>query len=647
MATSREAGSPDGELDRNDTSIAGTLFMFMKTHTMLMLAIIVTMAFLFRSIPAWTNAAWGNDIGVYYGLTNSFVKYGTIFNTYDGWGGSYNYFPVLYVIGGIVHMITGVSIVKSLTYTAPVFGALTSLFIYLIVVELLGNKRIALLAAAFLAFNPIHLYQTSHAAPLTIGHFFMLICIYSFLAFRRKKRFFIPLLISSGLLIMSHHLTTYMYIISIAGIIFTGNLFSEKREKRFYAELVYLSVFSAGAFSYWLLVASRYFNSFLKSGSTLLPKMAVLSFYIGVLLLFLFTDILKKRFAKISFPPYTGKHDSKIGIVTIVTIILIMLMGTYLITIPDTSAKINWKVILVSIPLICTIAFVIIGLVYTSGMKVKGVLGGWMGAILVSLTFAIVSQNRVLFPSRHFEYLMEPISIVAAIGAYMFYRNGLAFRRKVHSLLFREKRESRASRLLIRSPERFRNGCIALILAVLLSNGISSYPMRTSIGPFNEDFSDQFMASVDWLKENVDRNLTIATQHPYSQYIHSEGFLNVTYDDTGLNIWHCNNWTKCYHELNMTNETLLPRVEYLLVDDIMRYVGVQAAVGIIPEPIDDFLGAWEKFMVPPFERVYLNGTYEVYGTFLEGKEWQGDWAALFTVNWSYIEENRDMIKDED
>ena len=64
------------------------------------LIVITGIAIFLRSLPAWTNAAWGCDFGIYYGLTNSFVESGELFNQYSGWGSSYQYFPVLYAITG-------------------------------------------------------------------------------------------------------------------------------------------------------------------------------------------------------------------------------------------------------------------------------------------------------------------------------------------------------------------------------------------------------------------------------------------------------------------------------------------------------------------------------------------------------------------
>ena len=145
------------------------------------LILVTGIAILIRAFPALLNAAWGSDFGIYYGLTNSFVENKEFFNPYNGWGETYQYFPVLYAITGIAHWATGIEVLSILPKIAPIFGGLTIAILYFIVFELMKNRRIALLSATLLAVATFHVYQTSHAAPLTVGHFFMLLSMYFFI----------------------------------------------------------------------------------------------------------------------------------------------------------------------------------------------------------------------------------------------------------------------------------------------------------------------------------------------------------------------------------------------------------------------------------------------------------------------------------
>ena len=158
------------------------------------LIVVTVIAIVIRSIPAWTNAAWGSDFGIYYGLTNSFVETGDLYNPYDGWGSSYQYFPVLYAITGIAHWITGIDVLVLMPKIAPIFGGLTVLIFYFIVYNLVKRRDVALLSAAFLSVASFHVYQTSHAAPLTMGHFFMLLSLYFFVKYIKNAKYLFPLL---------------------------------------------------------------------------------------------------------------------------------------------------------------------------------------------------------------------------------------------------------------------------------------------------------------------------------------------------------------------------------------------------------------------------------------------------------------------
>ena len=257
-------------------------------------------AIVIRSIPAWTNAAWGCDFGIYYGLTNSFVENKELFNSYTGWGGSYQFFPMLYAITALVHWITGLSVLTILPKLAPLFGGLSIFIFYFIVYELLKDRKMALLASMFLAVLPFHVYQTSHAAPLTIGHFFMMLSLYLFLKYRHNIRYIIPLICSTILLVMSHHLTTYFYLISLVTIVFIENSAKKKWTPTVHRDVGYILLTSGIVFSYWMIIAKPVFEHFMAHGLQfwlfrLNSLSTLMLFYIGFFLLFAFIWI-KRRY---------------------------------------------------------------------------------------------------------------------------------------------------------------------------------------------------------------------------------------------------------------------------------------------------------------------------------------------------------------
>jgi len=210
--------------------------------------IISAIAIIIRSLPAWLYAAWGCDFGIYYQISSSVAKNAELFPVYQGWGSSYNEFPVLYTITAFFHWITGIDIIVLMPKLIPIFGGLSVTLFYFLVNELIKNKKIALLSAFFLTVLYFHPYQTSHAAPLTIGHFFMVLSLYFFVKFRNKEIYAVPLTISTLLLIMSHHLTTYFYLITLIGILFFENFYQKEWTKTIRKDFIYIIIASSLTF---------------------------------------------------------------------------------------------------------------------------------------------------------------------------------------------------------------------------------------------------------------------------------------------------------------------------------------------------------------------------------------------------------------
>ena len=67
------------------------------------------------------------DFGIYFSLTNALVENGELYNSYNGWGLSYQYFPILYAITGSFHWLTGADVLLILPKIAPIFGGLSVL----------------------------------------------------------------------------------------------------------------------------------------------------------------------------------------------------------------------------------------------------------------------------------------------------------------------------------------------------------------------------------------------------------------------------------------------------------------------------------------------------------------------------------------
>ncbi|MCK5258023.1 MAG: hypothetical protein KAJ69_00785, partial [Thermoplasmatales archaeon] len=369
------------------------------------LILVTGIAIIVRSLPAWTNAAWGCDFGIYYSLTNSLVESGELFNSYYGWGGSYQYFPVLYVITGVAHWVTGIDVLTIMPKIAPIFGGLSIMVFYFIVRELIGNKKIAMLSSLFLAVLPFHAYQTSHASPLTMGHFFMMLSIYFFIKYRQDFKYIIPLFISTILLIMSHHLTTYFYLISLVFIVFVENASRKEWAPSLKLDVLYILLASGLIFSYWAFIATPVYESFMNTGIALGPISIESNVTIALFYMLFFSSfgiIWLKRRCNMFFERKDATVNSCIVKFSITLTIGLTAMGIFSIfKMPWTNFSLTPLSIIYSVPLLLIFGFGVAGFRHTRFIKNGFFIRGWLMAILLSFTYGLVTNSWTLYPHRH------------------------------------------------------------------------------------------------------------------------------------------------------------------------------------------------------------------------------------------------------
>ena len=576
------------------------------------LGAVTVLAIVVRSIPAWTNAAWGCDLGIYYGLAKIFVKQKMLFPIYTGWGDSYQYFPVLYVITGVIHTFTGVDLLSLVSKIGPIVGGLTVPIFYFIVYELLKDRRVALIASALLSVATFHVYQTSHTAPLTFGHFFMMLSIYLFIKFVYDRRSYLfPLLLSTVLLILSHHFTTYFYIIVITAMFFTILFFKRVVERKDVYILLYVSLSSALAFSYWTFVAKPVSTSFITSNFILpLCSTGVITLYYLILYgVFLFTFLYhgKTSFGRI----LDGFKPLPLG-VKFVIIFFIILTASFIVSVtgvPGVHAKLTIPAIMYSIPMIFLVSLSLSNLSVLRQQQGGRLVLGWVFGIAVSLFYSLVSGK--LFPDRHLEYLIVPLCVPAAMAilkiADVLSKSGL-------KEFFVESRDMVESKLVYK-----RHISVALLLLILIfSNGASTYQTINELKFIDERIADPCVNMLKWMHGNISYSSVVASDHRISMLLWAEGF-NITYGETNTT-WTSVNWSGCISELCSLN------VSYVVIDDIMRDVVVNVDVGKYYHMTNE---SYLKFQREPFELVYRNATFDSLGEEIH-------WVEIYRVNWSAV-----------
>ncbi len=595
------------------------------------LLLIFVVAYMIRGIPSWFNWGWGNDFGIYYGLSQALVEDPQLFRPYTGWGQTYHYFPMLYIIIAGLHIITGVDIDILLRVVSPIIGSLSVVVFYYVVKRLMAGEYIPLLAGLLLALNPFHAYQSAHAAPLTIGHLFLMLSLLFFLRKDSKPWVTHALYISTIMLIMSHHLTTFVYIVIIIGITFFRGFNTNKRPKNFKTDIIYVVFLTAITFAYWALIATPVFNSFMEGGLYLSPIVLVGIFYLLLGLMVAFLELKYRRgynYKPRLFSPRTE-------VILVVTVILVLIVIAALFSLSDLGTGFTFLTVglVLLVPTLIIYSIAIVGAnrvdfaVY--GSEVKGMFYPVLGVFI----FSVFSWNSVLLPFRFLEYIAYPICILSAIGffALIELKDGMEWR----EIALKTK------------------AMIAVFIAVMLVSGATTYAVQRTTSQFEESLSTQVNDAIIWLEDNAPANTTVASDHRISNVLWQRGF-NATYD-YAYNLWFEPRWndTACLNELlghGIGQE--YGRVGYIVIDSVMVRDGVQSNINETPRVINGTV--YEKFNHEPFELMYETVSIERYpGTSWLAENGQDEiypytvslstplpnalnWCRVYRVNWTYI-----------
>jgi len=629
------------------------------------LIIITGLAIIIRSIPAWIHAAWGCDFGIYFGITKTIAETKVLFPSYTGWGSSYNEFPVLYLINVFAHWVTGLDIIIIMPKLAPIFGGLSVFIFYFVARELTDTKKIALVASLFFAFLPFHVYQTSHASPLTFGHFFTMLSLFFFIKYRKKNKYFIPLIISTILLIMSHHLTTYFYLITIIGIIFVENV-SQKNWTLTLRKDIFITVLtSLMIFSYWAFVAKTIYErsmAMFKIGSIHIePIFIVISFYILFAFLFKiikllrrFNEFLIKKHEKPSqnnikrviiniiwtFYPFVKKEwpksKNRIAKFFLIFVILFGLMTFFsIVDMPWLGFTLTFESILYALPLLIAIVFGIIGFRYT-GYDNKGFfIRGWILALTISFVIMLATNNTTFFPHRHPEYIMAPLSITIVYGI------GSIFSDPHHKKTMSElenrkdlKFKYKTNKFKISQKSRLISTLIVLLLITSLS--ATTYEVHKMLDQSREEITNQDYDSIKWIGNNLDKNKSlIVSDHRLERMAESVGF-NTSQDEI-IKLWTAENVSEYIDELIGVGKNY-SRITHVIVDDIMKnqlvHIGpFRGKFRTLYMTNETWTAAYDKFTQQPFELVCKNTSIDINSETEEPIHW----TEVYMINWTYID----------
>ncbi len=618
------------------------------------LSLIALLAVVIRSAPAWIYSGWGNDFGIYYSVTVEFLQKRNPFIEYPvPWGSSgYGSFPMMYIIVLVVSAITGASPEIVLLRVPPIIGGLTVVPLYFISYEITKRRGLSLVAALLLAINPIHVYQTSMPYFLTIGHFFMLTSLYFFLRWQKQPKYLYYLIPSVLALLLSHHLTNYMFIISIVGISLIYTFFRLVPDQKIRGNYVFILAYSVLTFAYWLIRVPGMIDFLEAPFRYLIPwYMVVIAYFalvIGIFYASLRVDLRKVKFPE--FRPVKKRYVFTASLVTgMLILILLAVVGLHGYYIPYIS-------IFYSIPFLLTVGFMGVGLsrlpkyrnLYYVGM-------GWMIPISLSGLLGLITWSSIE-PWRHVEYLMEPLSIVGALGiaeimqSDAFKKVSIKKRIKVtlkspimvmSNYLYHDvnmgislvhvvgdgdpEHEPFEYKTVIQVGKNIQIALISVIVFIILMTGVVAFPLMSDVAPPHQEISHVVMSGVQWLVENGNLNYSVATDHKIGTILEAYHFnSSFEYD---YKIWNSTNWRDCIWELEGLNGTY-PKIGYVLITRDMFEYGVYGYENLkypVGAPVYMSNDSYEKFHHEPFELVFNNSSAN-----------GNDWVEVYRVNWTYI-----------
>ncbi|MGC8663341.1 MAG: hypothetical protein ACP5SF_03845 [Thermoplasmata archaeon] len=631
---------------------------FKKTNirNLVIIVLITLVAVFLRSIPSFRYAIWGVDFGIYYDLTTAFVNLGQIFKTLPSiWGSSgYGDFPMFYWTMIFLHDITGISVQNLLLHFTPIFAGFTVPIIYLIAKKLTDSDLIGIFSALFLAINPLEVFETSMVGLLVFGHVFLLLSMLLFIYARDNPKYYFPLAVSSLALILSHHLTTYMYTISIIGIIyFTKMMYPDYKSYKY--EVIYLIAFTSSTFFFWLTFVSSMYGFITQAFLGFIPWYTVILIFYILLLSLLFTSRYFRKYF-INFLK-TNKFDFKSIYYFMITIFVSISILVLLITIGINGIKISLEGMLLSLPFILTLGFVGTGIRDAKRFsKIEIILGGWTFFLTLSMIFSLITWNGVLIPYRYLEYLFEPFSIFAGIGLYSFYssikeysskfkeKEVIYFYPQIHNnyggtIIGTENRliahtvvnaQNSAAGIYVKKTKGHRNLrslFITILILTILVSIVTAYPLINQVSETSQNYvTPTMMGGIQWLEKNGNKSYSVATDAVDGLYIEALGF-NTTFEYT-YQLWNSTNWTNALFELEGLNGTY-PEIGYVLINSNMLNNGVYG-FELVSHPSYDppiLISnlSFEKFFKEPFTKVYYNST-------ADGSQW----VYVFMVNWTYI-----------
>ncbi len=583
----------------------------MRPETVLLLASVALLLVFLALEPFLSYSLFGSDSGEYYRLTADLLSSGTLphGSAYTGWGTAYPDFPGIYLLAGAGSASLGISAFNALTLIIPVVAVLSFLPLFQLFRRVYPHDTVALLGAAFASVAMPRLFSIAHPAPLALGDFLCVAALWMFIESRQDVRWFLPLSLTGGALIVTHHLSSYFFAVSaLGGVVllelWRPGLWSRRFPTR---ELLFVAGFVTVTFSFWFYGTTSFVAYVLLPG---LGRASYVGFAAleGVALIVIALSALLMKWRRGRFRPARiwvrmPTDHSLVRDATALAVVIFAAVAVILVVpVPGTSQTTSPWTILWFSP-IFGLGILCAGIRRTpSTSRIGPFAVTWTGALGLSagamLVLSVIgtatgqttlqSFTQTLSPERHVEYLLIPIGLMAAIGL---------------------------ARLVARAHDRAGRRAMAAAMAgvvvLLAANAAIVYPPQPDFGGFQEGLTPGDAALWMWVGIAAPPTWVVASDHRLSSMIFGFDGNPATWVTTP-DLFNGANWSGAASELRSTgapNPADARPVDLVAVDSVM-YAGVALSPSNLAQPLSASAIAW--FERAPFVPLYENGQDVVY-----------------------------------
>ena len=515
-------------------------------------------------------------------ITGSMVEKGRVPVAYEGWGFAYPFFYGFEVIAGALKVLGGIDILPTMVFIIPLLAALLVIPVFLITREVFASDQVALLAALFVSVSPPGIFVTSHPMPGAMGDLFGLLVFYWYLRLRPGRTslpVWICLFLTITCLMMVHHLSSYIVFISLGCYTVVREVLHRTGSWELRRDALILYIFMIFMIVHWLILLQP-FRDRIVSDAFGIDAWIIMGGAVGALTVVMALLTLRGRIPWEYRPRYPDITFLKRALAVVSAISIFALVGIAFIGVPGTSVDIDPLFVLLAIPLFIMVILASPGPGYARFYPRGLFIISWLAAILLSLVITAATDNRVLLPYRHTQYLFEPLLILSALAV-------------VELVRMIPRLDTHRARILTTA------GLVVLSLGV----AHSGYPPREVIANFQEGTVYEEMQGVYWVREyRGDLGGTVATDHRISSMLFGMGETLGTWDSAPRTI----------HEENITHAR--EEIEREGIRGVFMTREVRKGAAMLQwenaEPVSDT--ALAKFEEPPFLRVMDSGFVQVY-----------------------------------